>query len=85
MLSWIMFLIGKLLILKVWKWKYYNKKLKMTFKLLRSSNMLTFREMDKFNFSLTQVYSNDCVPFAFSVSSFIMETKYVGCPGGYNI
>jgi len=80
-----MFPARNLLLLKVWKWEYYNEKIEDELKLLRSSKMLRHREIKNPNFSFAQVYSNDCVASQHSKSPFIEEMDNIGCSNGYNI
>jgi len=46
--------------------------------------MLAYREMKKFDFSFSQVCSNDCASYHHLASSFKEEIDCIECPSGYN-
>ena len=68
--------MGKFLLLKAWKWKYYNEKIEKGLKLLRSLEMLANREIEISDFSFALVYSNNNAPSQYSASRLIERTTY---------
>jgi len=53
-------------------------------RLLRLSEMLTHKEMEKHDFCSSQVFSNDRVLHNIQLLLFIEELDFIGCPNGYS-